>query len=31
MSKNKQVLTKKDMSAFLTHQDDNKALKDMDN
>jgi len=30
-SKNKTVLTRKDMTGFLTHQDDNKALKDMDN
>jgi hypothetical protein len=30
MSKNKQLLTKKDMTGFLTHQDDNKALKEMD-
>ena len=30
-TKRKDVLSKKDMSAFRTHQDDNKALKDMDN
>jgi len=30
-SKKKAVLTKKDMSAFKVDQDDNKALKDMDN
>ena len=31
MSTKKQLLVKKDMTGFLTHQDDNKALKDMDN
>ena len=30
-TKKKAVLTKKDMSAFKVDQDDNKALKDMDN
>jgi hypothetical protein len=31
MSKQKELLTKKDMAAFKVHQDDNQALKDMDN
>jgi len=30
-TKKKDVLIKKDMSNFREHQDDNKALKDMDN
>ena len=30
-TKKKEVLIKKDMSNFRDHQDDNKALKDMDN
>lgn len=30
-TKRKDVLIKKDMSNFREHQDDNKALKDMDN
>ena len=30
-TKKKAVLTKKDMSNFKVDQDDNKALKDMDN
>jgi hypothetical protein len=30
-TKKKAVLTKKDMSNFKVEQDDNKALKDMDN
>ena len=30
-TKKKDVLIKKDMSNFRDHQDDNKALKDMDN
>lgn len=31
MSTRKQLLIKKDMTHFLNHQDDNTALKDMDN
>jgi len=30
MSNKKQLLVKKDMVHFVPHQDDNKALKDMD-